>query len=484
MVACLAVYLRFSITTATVSAKEVLERVDQAETRALRQVARPVVRQVLRIRRAGAGETTVEVWSDAARQRFGQRGEDRLWREFGAVLEANHLTGMSPVAGRTFSAWRSSIKVADERVVRASTDLTVETTAAGPFHDRQIVEGELTVRDNGWTPVRQSWRVQEGDAVEQYTVEQVDLEVLPENALDPVLFAGLPERASRTDLVPAPPLPPLPENPPPSATVRPDLQDTEDLEMDVRLALHRRGDCLTGALQVVRSAPGKIVIRGVIEDEAQKQQLLAALPTSPALEKDIRTLDEAVAPSPAEVPSFREITLPPTGEIPGAELLRQKHYDAQGITRLANEAFRLSRNARREAWALRRLAERYGPKETGALSPAARQKLERMLAEHLLHLRRAISDGRSLLSPLVSADLAPSSPRAERAAWSSELLSLVASVEQMDSLVQDLFTASGTSPEQVEPKMRDLGSVFASLERDFQTVEKYMALSISPGTQP
>ena len=316
----------------------------------------------------------------------------------------------------------------------------------------------------------------------EYSVEQVDFEVLPESTLDPVLFAGLPERASRTELVQAPP--PLPESAAPSAIIRSDLQDTEDLEMDVRLALHRRGDCLTGALQVVRNAPGKIVVRGVIEDEAQRRQLLAALPTSSALEKDIRTLDEAAPASPAEVPSFTELTLPPTGEIPGAELLRQKHYDGKSITRLANDAFRLSHNARREAWALRRLAERYGPKETGALSPAARQKLERMLAEHLLHLRHAIADGRALLTPLLNADLAPSSPRAERPTWNSELLSLVASVEQMDSLVQDLFTASGTRPEQVEPKMRDLGSVFASLERDFQTVEKYLALSISPGVQP
>lgn len=165
-------------------------------------------------------------------------------------------------------------------------------------------------------------------------------------------------------------------------------------------------------------------------------------------------------------------------------MLRQKNFDAAGITKLANDAFRLSRNARRDAWELRRLAERYGPAEIDRLSPPARQTLERMLAEHLLHLRAAVSDGRSLLAPVLGGIPASASPHLDQGPWNSELLSLTASVEQMDGLVQDLFTRSGVPSGEVEGKIRQLGSVFVSLDDGFQNITKHLALSIAPGVQP
>jgi anti-sigma factor RsiW len=481
---CFAVFVRFSNPIPAVSAQEVLDRMDQSETRTLRQVAHPVVRQVLRIRRsqarAGVEETVTEVWSDSFARRFGHRGDrDALWREFGAVLEANHLAGMPPVAGRTFAAWRSSVRVESERVLQhpataGSAELRVSATASGPFHDRQIVEGEITVRAGDWSAVSQTWRVQAGDAEQRYTVDQIDYQVLPQAALDPVLFAALPKTAGPAGLQPIPP-------PPPPA---PPAPDTDDLEMEIREVLHQRGDCLTGAVQVIRPAPGSLLVRGVVDDEAARRQLIGALPRSRAIETDIRTPDDVVAGAPAEAPPYQEIPPSPAGEIPGAELLRRKHYDAGGITKLVNDAFRLSSHARRDAWELRRLAERYGPHQIDRLRESARKKLERMLAEHVLHLRAAVSDGRSLLAPVLAAVPASLPPRPEPDSWNGELLSLVEAVEQMDGLVQDLFTRSGSPSSEVDTKIQQLGSVFASLEDSFQTITRHLALSIAPGVQP
>ena len=64
------------------------------------------------------------------------------------------------------------------------------------------------------------------------------------------------------------------------------------------------------------------------------------------------------------------------------------------------------------------------------------------------------------------------------------MLSLAAAVEQMDGLVQDLFTRSGVPSGEVEIKIQQLGSVFSSLEDSFQTITRHLALSIAPGVQP
>ena len=98
------VYVWLVLPSSTASAKEVLARAGDAEARMASRVTGPVFYQKLRVRRTAPRtvfeEETVEVWSDAARQRLGHRGKDHLWRELDQVLEANRLAVKPLVSAR------------------------------------------------------------------------------------------------------------------------------------------------------------------------------------------------------------------------------------------------------------------------------------------------------------------------------------------------------------------------------------------------
>ena len=493
----LAAVLWLALPTPTVSAKEALSRAGDAEAKLARQVSGPVVYQKVHLRRtaprASAEEATLEVWDDAAHGRIERRGEDRLWREFDRALAANHLDGKPLVSARTFSSWRSAVRVKDESAERTSLlsgapAVRVHTSASGPYLESQIVEGELLLGATDWLPISQTWRVQGQDRIWQYELQAVTQPVLARKSLDVPALTALPT-------LPKPSVSLLP----PATPALSAMGDDADLvELEARYILHRRGDCLAGLIQVQREGKDRTVVRGLAETSRQKVELTAALPRSPLLSVEISTLEEletAVPPASQPEPAG-EIQAPPGNrEIPAADLLRRRmegRYGAENAPRrtaeLVNEAVGLSRSMRGEAWALRRLAERYGSGATAPLARSARRMLEAMLREHLLRLRAETTKAVAVFEPLwgESPGFAPAvsiAPAVSAFSW-GECLELARNVEEIDTLIQDLFTASGRPANEVDPRIRQLQADLERLLSDDQTLEARLALLTAKGDLP
>ncbi len=277
------------------------------------------------------------------------------------------------------------------------------------------------------------------------------------------------EPAARfTNTVPArkPPIPPvLPMAPEKPGVTSPSF---EDLEVSAIYALHGMHACLGEPIEVVRET-GELVVRGVAESPERRDQLVAGLSVLGArapVRLDIRTVAEEAgdAATSAYIPvqSAPSLSAPVAAiaerlpiedrlvqyfsEHPGAALDAGLGPDAgHAAVALANQAVTASRMLSSDAWAVRRLAERYGNGRSAGLSGHSRQLLLSMIRDHLGSVQaRAASADRLIRAPLTGmfggGSAAGDSIPDAGGGWSAAALSLFAGVDAIEDHTLWLFS--------------------------------------------
>jgi len=402
----------------TVAAKEALERTSAAEQESLRRVATPVVCQRLAVRRTSAGRAPdqvadLEIWSDVEGGQVRQMRSEPLWKELEGIFEANHMAGKPPLSASWFQSWRASIVAKQERVIATKLaggdqTLTVKTTAEGPFKLHQIIEASLTVHTTDWRPVAAILRVQYETGIREYQLTALKSEVVSRHALSWPFFDH--HRASSA--VPDGRKLRLPEPERPSALPLDSHSEKvvdESSEVLAHYALHRAGACRGEAIEVVRQAPGRIVVRGVTESLQRKAELVAVLAGVPSVGTDIQTVEEDRFRLPqAEQDSAKAVFRAP--DLPIREQLA-KYFEAHPdgaslssrIASLADQAVTLSGNLRADAWALRRLMERYSGQKGKRLDGPSRRLVQLMARDHIASLEANLARTRTLLEPVLQA---------------------------------------------------------------------------------
>jgi anti-sigma factor RsiW len=390
-----------------VSAHELLQKSLEEQTQRGRAVTQPVRHQRLALRRMRAASTseplTIELWYDEERARFRQSvevdGQRRflsavvptatptLLHELNESLRANEIDTQRPLSASTFARWRQSLKGYSDQVTRGHNDRGVEvlmlrTTRTNPPAIGQISEATLVVRARDWHPVEQQWQVQTADGVRGYQLIETRFVMMSLVDLNPAIFGD----AAEAKLV-TPTITPVPASPRPTAlatvtTPTPALPVSEseltEAEVAARYALHQLKADLGEPVEIIRDANRQIIVRGLVETPARKQQLIETLRELPLVSVQIQTIAEAVQQS-----SSPKASSPPTATVApvtslsiqvaptAVNLLRQRleqHFNERGlerqaanvrVTQILNAAFAESTTALSEAWALRRLAERF-----------------------------------------------------------------------------------------------------------------------------
>jgi hypothetical protein len=259
-------------------------------------------------------------------------------------------------------------------------------------------------------------------------------------------------------------------------------------EINIEYALHRARACRGEPIQMIRDLDGKIIVEGVVGTLERKMQLLSVLApfgSSSRVRIRIRTVEEASPPRSASAqtgldlngsatlrpPSTRAIELS-NEKFPIRELLEQyfRRIGAESSTsshpgeqisvrheviNLSNKALELSDGALMDAWALRRLAERYPLAQTRDVPPNAKWLLETMLRDHLAELKAHVNQLQSLVGPVLLSS-APAQTYAEAVSqietgvpqvaadsgWPREVLRLFTTVNHSDRLATYLFAGS------------------------------------------
>ena len=495
---------RESVVTAT----ELLERATEAQTQKILSASQPVIHQQLQIRRKRGGLSEVktariETWNDLNNTRFRQIAGDEssdLIATLAEIYRANRLDWRRPLSAVSFAEWRKSLAGKKEEVVKARLAdgpealdaLNLSTTATGRTGAGAVREATLMVRSRDWHPVRQTLKVSEEAGEAEYEIIETAFEVVSLSSVHPAIFAE-PAVAS------ASPTPVAPSPSPAVKTAPAAAIDLDAAEIEVRDALHRLRADLGEPIEIVRQSTGqygeKIEVRGLVNTAERKAELLAALDDIPGVKATIRTVKEASGnrASAAAQPSPSQTAAEPGpenagGRLPAQELL-ERHFSQRftdpddlrtAIEQFSKQALDHSESALAEAWALRRLAERYTTAEVNRLNDASRRRLEAMVRNHLASLRLHITRTSTLVKPALGAIANESSGATAagsgwEAAWPEFSAPLLKTVQQLDRLTTALFTISANARISPSGAARELLGAFALLESQLPDLEKRVA---------
>jgi len=499
-----------------VSASELLENAQSSEALAIRSVTKPVVYQKLRIR-VGSGSVTRTMYRDpVGMRRVGHldvvEGDDQslagdegfrseMRDQPNAVKAADaelrrtfltaHLSWEDPLSPSNYSAWYKSLDDKVDEVTAVGNDLITlkTTTSEGP-----IAEASITVRTTDFHPVEEDLRLQDARQVE---IQEIAWEVLPMEAINEAIFEPETTPASLNK---------RPANPPvlPAAVSDAELAEAE---LRARVAIHAEkadlGEPIELDRDIAKTGQPSVIVRGIVNTSDRKNDLLAALQGIPHVELRLQTMEEAqaqqdlvptderqdVTPQVTQSAPVREYDVPNEGieatrhePVPivviGSSAFEQqleaRFPIAKNRTTFVNETVELVQNAMAQAWALRRLRDRYTPDMVAELSSEAQQTLELLIRDHVSELRQDVDDVRvrvlPLLSPTTMIATSPSaseatlSPATTASDWRGTAMSVFSETQKVNDNGSALLAGSRETLSDPQAAVRELQLALVDLE--------------------
>ncbi|MGH9839428.1 MAG: anti-sigma factor family protein [Blastocatellia bacterium] len=511
--------------TPQVSARELLQRSIRAEAARVNQFAEPVMYRKVQVRRKGDGgeeSLTWESWRSAKGNQFRQRVADKqglrflrdneksapaLIVELEQVFQSNRLDAQRPLSTAAYAEWRAGVRLKSETVTDVALtggnqaegrggELKLTTIAEAPYAANKIIEASLIVRKSDWHVVAQHLKAQGENEIREYELREMAYEILPLEAL--TVFADLAPAPSPG--VAAAPLasPPRLFTPSPKAT--PAEAELKEAEIAALYALHQAQADLGEQIEVTRDPAGRVIVQGLVEQAARKQQLTDALENIPLVTMQIQTVEEAARQAETKQPSMaarlidgNEPAITAAPATPAANAFQQRleqYFAGRGDDRknaglkaaqLSNAVLTEASASLSEAWALRRLAERFAAAPESETPPAARQRGEdqriaEMMGNHLARLKVRSRLLRARLEPILTAiggpdiDTTPA-PRTE-STRQARALAVFNNVQLINQLVGRLFAGIASDPEMPEQSARRMLSALANLDRALQDINQ------------
>jgi hypothetical protein len=493
-----------------VSAQELLHRTAQAETLSLSRVAEPVVYRKLLVKRAGDSEPVVwESWSDAERNQFRRRVTDQQGLRFlhsnekqtpavivelEQIFRANRFDPQRPLSAAAFAEWRRAIKLKAETVAASGAELKLTTVAAPPYTVNAITEAALIVRKNDWHAVALQLRVQAEKELRDYELSETAYEVLPSQAL--TVFADLPPvptpAPSPSGAAKASPPPAVVAAAPAPTLAAPSRAALQAAEVAALYALHQARADLGEQIEVVIEEGRHVVVRGLVQTAERKEELAQSLSRIALVSPQLLTIEEAVgqAQRATTPPATNEAALAVSENVvtsgqPAASVnpFQQRVIEHFGGRKGMGEAERQEANrqvtqfynaveadasaALAEAWALRRLQERFASTNGAELDATSRQRLAEIEGNHLARLRQRSRNLQARLQPLLVAltgDM-PAVSQPIETTRQAQILTAFRAIEQASRLTDLLITgAAATSlPQTARALLMELAWLDASL---------------------
>jgi anti-sigma factor RsiW len=237
-----------------------------------------------------------------------------------------------------------------------------------------------------------------------------------------------------------------PRTSPIAAPRRPSRAEKEAAEVDARYAIHRVHGCMGEQIDYSEDAKGYMLVRGLVDTDARKQELQQALLGIPWLHAQIRTIEESLreaASSPRPVSSTATSTTIPQGTTNKPD--RRKLEIPEGLSRervleISRQAIADSSASMKHAWSIRHIVSAYPEERLARLPAESRRKLMSMLMDHATEWRQALAALRENVQPMLKSEFTSPVNIPRNAAASVD--NLFAQAEGIDALTRSLFADS------------------------------------------
>ena len=450
-----------------VAAGEILRRAEASQARSLRSVQDPVICRKVRVRYNGRVITRT-VYHDASSNRTVEGADSSGVAASGlqSRLESARFDWNEPLSISAFISWRNSLPDETDEVTRSRNGLLTLHTMSGTGSLREI---DLTMRDNDYHLIGETLRFQDSSDVE---INELAFQVMAFDAVDPAIFA------------PSQP----PSAAPSMSTVThqssPSIRDLADAEVEARVTLHRLHGDLGEQIDVAAGPHGKaVVVSGLVETAARKEELLRALEGIPLIETNLNTVEDAERANPNLATKDNSpvvvVELPPLLQ----SQLEEKFLDPNARSKFVNGALGDARGAMSTAWALRRLSERYTTDLTSKLSPSVQRALELVIRDDVASLRKQADSLNASLLPLVSGAVLPlqlplSAPPYEMgnsADWHRSVDLVFSDAQRIHDDVAVLLAGSGNENVDTRAVIRDLQAALARVSKQMPAFNQQVA---------
>ncbi len=319
----------------------------------------------------------------------------------------------APLTAEGFANWRDSALTKEDKVIRSGEFWTLETTASGDA----IKEARLVMRANDYHPVEQHIRFADD---RQLDFEELSFDIRPQQISGPSQEAPIIAQS---------------EAPKTSESVPETAVNLNDTELAVRYLMFLNHWDLDEDLQISRS-PSQVLVGGTASSAEQAGQMQTSLGKLPnvrvSIEPPAAGLKQEAGPSSVRTTSATSVPLL-------RDLLDRSFVSTDERRAFVDRSLTASDDALARAWALKRLSDRYSPREEALLTDESRGHLQEMLHAHLGQLNVANNDLDALI------ELLPNSAVSEPSAtlgWHAVIASLFNAVQQQDSLISALVVGT------------------------------------------
>jgi hypothetical protein len=184
--------------------------------------------------------------------------------------------------------------------------------------------------------------------------------------------------------------------------------------------------------------------------------------------------------------------------------LRERFKTSDERAAFVNQSLALSQSASARAWALRRLADRYTPRDLALLDRGSRQRLQELLSDHVSALQQDISRLRNQLGAVMStssntaadninvkerpgaresqaaaaSSANPSPAGASSEDWRVNARRVHSSVETVDECVAVLLVGDAADGEDVEKLQLRLRTTLTELQTELEVLDHQVRTQI------
>src|SRR6266850_973758 len=441
----------------SVSASELMQRAEIADSNSARSGKPGVIYQKVQIRTAHAS-----VERDLYRDREGRRPpkSQPVAAEFAPLKAKLNIAGVNwdePLSASSYKAWHDSQSEESDQVRRSGKNLlTVTTKTSGGI----VVEESLTVREGDFHPVKRTVELVDVGTLE---IAELNYAVLSWNAVNADLFEPLaptsaPSSPVNAAIAPAPPS-------------LPTSTQLLEAELQARVALHTLNADLGEEIDVSHSSRNSVVVQGLVGTGERKMELGSALNGIRYVNVQLKTVEEAASAQPATdaIPATTATLV--SGSPALEEVLIQHFPNPDDRKAYVDRVLKLSDGTLAHAWALRRLEERYTSEDVAQLDKVGRQTLELLIRDHVATIREQLSNEKhSVVSVLSAAASVNTDSQADEtlvaglADWRVSIREILDSSQALHESVFALFSGTSATSGDLEGLSSKLQSALSALE--------------------
>ena len=357
-----------------VSADDVLARAAVSETQTTKRVEPGVVCQRVVIRTSKRALHR-SVYSDVEGKR--QPRLQTLAAEDAQLRAKLALAGVGweqPLSALTYKRWHDRQTSSKDELRQTEENFTITTTVPSGA----VAQESLTVRSTDFHPLRRSVEFRNEESVE---ITELNYQVLSWSDVGDGVFEPSRETA-------------------PAAHVRPRLvmltrAEIEEAELQTRLALNHVNADMGERIEIVRKANG-IEVKGIVETEERKRELLGSLRPLPHVVSSIFTFQEMKSrPGPeSEITSIKAYSVVAQPS-PLERYLTERNWQRDQISQFHRQLLNAAIAVHQESRAIAELLERFPSSEPS--SETAQNALSQLVLDHKAKLIARLEEEHNLI---------------------------------------------------------------------------------------